>query len=272
MEATSLRIGAAANAVDFREPTQADDGERFMKDSKRGSRNAATATVPRKAVSAEPHAPSHLDADAEINWKIIELLQEDGRMAFSTIAEKIGVSEGTVRNRVNQLREENAMQISASVLPEAFGYRWNSVVFIKLNSSANIDKVANPFGPTSMIVPSGASTSTCPAASKRVRMPGASCRHVSGAKSACGTGREPQLVVIPEGMRHSDQVCRAARWRWPPARTAPRSRRPSSRPRASRSPSGYSVRPSARRTMRSCSTLCAVGYPSLGLARHGRPA
>ena len=142
MEATSLRIGAAANAVDFREPTQADDGERFMKDSKRGSRNAATATVPRKAVSAEPHAPSHLDADAEINWKIIELLQEDGRMAFSTIAEKIGVSEGTVRNRVNQLREENAMQISASVLPEAFGYRWNSVVFIKLNSSANIDKVA----------------------------------------------------------------------------------------------------------------------------------
>jgi len=113
-----------------------------MKDNKRGSRNAGTAPAPRKAASAEPPAPSHLDADAEINWKIIELLQEDGRMAFSTIAEKIGVSEGTVRNRVNQLREDNAMQISASVLPEAFGYRWNSVVFIKLNSSANIDKVA----------------------------------------------------------------------------------------------------------------------------------
>jgi Lrp/AsnC family transcriptional regulator for asnA, asnC and gidA len=86
--------------------------------------------------------PGHLDAEGELNWKIIALLQEDGRMPFSTIAEKVGVSEGTVRNRVNQLREENVMEISAAVLPQAFGYTWNSVVFIKLNAGADLDQVA----------------------------------------------------------------------------------------------------------------------------------
>ena len=84
----------------------------------------------------------HLDDDAELNWKIIMLLQEDGRMPFSTIAEKVGVSEGTVRNRIKQLRDDNVMQITAQVLPQAFGYTWNSVVFIKLRGSENLDRVA----------------------------------------------------------------------------------------------------------------------------------
>lgn len=82
------------------------------------------------------------DEDGELNWKIISLLQEDGRMPFSTIASKLGVSEGTVRNRVNQLRDDKVMEISASVLPQAFGFNWNSVVFIKLNAGADIEKVA----------------------------------------------------------------------------------------------------------------------------------
>jgi Lrp/AsnC family transcriptional regulator for asnA, asnC and gidA len=87
-------------------------------------------------------AAAHLDSDAGLNWKIISLLQEDGRMPFSTIAEKVGVSEGTVRNRVNQLREQNVMQITAQVLPQAFDYTWNSVVFLRINSGANIEAVA----------------------------------------------------------------------------------------------------------------------------------
>jgi len=97
-----------------------------MSENKRGARGASEA----------------LDEDSELNWKIIALLQEDGRMPFSTIATKLGVSEGTVRNRVNQLRDDNVMEISASVLPQAFGFNWNSVVFIKLNAGADIEKVA----------------------------------------------------------------------------------------------------------------------------------
>lgn len=63
-------------------------------------------------------------------------------MPFSTIAQRVGVSEGTVRNRVKQLRQDNAIQIVAEASPQAFGYRWNSVVLLKLNPRANIDEVA----------------------------------------------------------------------------------------------------------------------------------
>jgi Lrp/AsnC family transcriptional regulator for asnA, asnC and gidA len=87
-------------------------------------------------------ASDHLGEDAVLNLKIVSLLQEDGRMPFSTIAEKTGVSEGTVRNRVNQLRAANFMAVTASVSPEAFGYRWNSTTLLKVNPAANIDKLA----------------------------------------------------------------------------------------------------------------------------------
>ena len=63
-------------------------------------------------------------------------------MPFSTIAERVGVSEGTVRNRVRQLRQDNAIQIVAEASPQAFGYHWNSVVLLKVNPQANIDEVA----------------------------------------------------------------------------------------------------------------------------------
>jgi len=103
--------------------------------------------APESESAARPHplpepANGELDEDGELNWKIVSLLQEDGRMPFSTIAEKTGVSEGTVRNRVNQLRADNVMAVTAAVIPEAFGYRWNSTTLLKVNAAANIDKLA----------------------------------------------------------------------------------------------------------------------------------
>jgi Lrp/AsnC family transcriptional regulator for asnA, asnC and gidA len=97
----------------------------------------------RPAAAAAP-GPAVEDpgSEVELNWKIISLLQEDGRMPFSTIAERVGVSEGTVRNRMKQLRDDNVMQITAQVLPEAFGYHWNSVVFLKLCGKESLDAVA----------------------------------------------------------------------------------------------------------------------------------
>ena len=49
--------------------------------------------------------------------------------------------------------------------------------------SENSARMPNPLGPMSMIVPAGESTTTCPAASHRVRIPGASCSTVSGESS-----------------------------------------------------------------------------------------
>lgn len=95
----------------------------------------------KKRAPAPAPAPEGLGEEAQLNWNIISLLQEDGRVPFSTIADKLGVSEGTVRNRVKQLRDDNVMNIGATVLAQAFGYSWNSIVFIKVASGAHIDDI-----------------------------------------------------------------------------------------------------------------------------------
>lgn len=78
----------------------------------------------------------------ELNQRIIELLQQDGRMAYSSIASVIGVSEGTVRNRVRQLIDDNVITIQAEALPDAFGYKFNTMTFIKVAAGADVDAVA----------------------------------------------------------------------------------------------------------------------------------
>jgi len=95
----------------------------------------------KKRAAAEQPAPAGLGEEAQLNWSIVSLLQEDGRLPFSTIADKLGVSEGTVRNRVKQLRDDNVMNIGATVLAQAFGYTWNSIVFVKVAPGAHIDRV-----------------------------------------------------------------------------------------------------------------------------------
>lgn len=77
--------------------------------------------------------------------RIIEFLQEDGRMPYSTIAAKLDVSEGTVRNRVRQLLDDNVITIQAEAMPGAFGYSFNTVTFLKVAPKANIEAVANRF-------------------------------------------------------------------------------------------------------------------------------
>jgi len=44
---------------------------------------------------------------------------KDGRESFKTIADHLGLAEGTVRNRVRRLREDGVLDITALVDPEA---------------------------------------------------------------------------------------------------------------------------------------------------------
>ncbi|MEM3716058.1 MAG: AsnC family transcriptional regulator, partial [Candidatus Bathyarchaeia archaeon] len=41
----------------------------------------------------------------ELDFQIIELLQEDSRISFNKIASKLGISVGTAYNRVRSLEE-----------------------------------------------------------------------------------------------------------------------------------------------------------------------
>ena len=58
----------------------------------------------------------------KIDRDIISFLQYDGRMPFSKIASKLGISEGTVRRRVKQLTNDGVLQIVAVVEPQYLGW------------------------------------------------------------------------------------------------------------------------------------------------------
>jgi Lrp/AsnC family transcriptional regulator for asnA, asnC and gidA len=58
----------------------------------------------------------------QTDCKIIELLQKDGRMPNTMIAKKLGVSEATVRSRLNRLIKEEYIQIVAVSNPLKLGF------------------------------------------------------------------------------------------------------------------------------------------------------
>jgi Lrp/AsnC family transcriptional regulator for asnA, asnC and gidA len=77
----------------------------------------------------------------EIDRAIIARLQYDGRMPFTQIASELGISEGTVRQRVKRLDEDGVLQIVAVVEPRFLG--WDAAGMIGVTVQAgNIDAVA----------------------------------------------------------------------------------------------------------------------------------
>ena len=72
---------------------------------------------------------------SDIDRAIISFLQFDGRMSFTKIAEELGISEGTVRRRVKQLKEDGTLQIVAIVEPHELG--WTEVAMIGLSVKSN---------------------------------------------------------------------------------------------------------------------------------------
>jgi Lrp/AsnC family transcriptional regulator for asnA, asnC and gidA len=68
-----------------------------------------------------------------IDWKIITLLNEDGRMPSAEIARRLGsVSARTVTNRINHLTEKGIINIRAIVNPETVGYGVMADVFVEV--------------------------------------------------------------------------------------------------------------------------------------------
>ena len=69
----------------------------------------------------------------ETNKAIIKELS-NGRNAFSTIAEKIGITENTVRSRVNKLLEEGVLKISGLVDPQSIPELQVVIMGVKLST------------------------------------------------------------------------------------------------------------------------------------------
>ena len=69
----------------------------------------------------------------DTNIAIIKELR-NGRKAFSSIADKIGITENTVRSRVNKLIEDGVLQISGLVNPQFIPEMQVVVMGIKLST------------------------------------------------------------------------------------------------------------------------------------------
>ncbi len=63
----------------------------------------------------------HIDLD-DTDQAIIQLLRQDGRMAYRAIARELDIAENTVRARVRRMEESNTMRVVAVTDIEAAGY------------------------------------------------------------------------------------------------------------------------------------------------------
>ena len=80
-----------------------------------------------------------------LNLKIVEHLKEDGRATFSSIADKLGVSESTVRTRVTRMREQNVIQFITVTNPLALGQSSWAMLGISVRSDTGVGRVAEYF-------------------------------------------------------------------------------------------------------------------------------
>ena len=84
-----------------------------------------------------PVAPARLD---DLDRRIVEALQVNGRESFRSIASRLGVSEATVRARYARLTREAVMQVVAVTNPLGLGYE-QALVGIK--TSGPPDEIAD---------------------------------------------------------------------------------------------------------------------------------
>lgn len=88
----------------------------------------------------------------ELNKNIVAMLETDGRVPFKEIAETLGVSEGTIRNRVNGMKQSGMLKIVAIADPTAFQYRADAMLGIKVAAGVAPRKVAERLSAINEIV------------------------------------------------------------------------------------------------------------------------
>ena len=88
----------------------------------------------------------------DLNQRIIRLLQDDGRVAYDVIGQQLGVSGGTIRNRVTRMREAGMLRIVAVVDPVAVDYESDAMLGIKIAPGITPAAVAQRLDPHPAVV------------------------------------------------------------------------------------------------------------------------
>jgi Lrp/AsnC family transcriptional regulator for asnA, asnC and gidA len=57
-----------------------------------------------------------------LDFEVLSCLQQDGRMSFTVMADKLHVSVGTIRTRVNKLIEDGTINIMEELIQIKLGF------------------------------------------------------------------------------------------------------------------------------------------------------
>ena len=70
---------------------------------------------------------------AELDWKLLDLLQEDARLSNQEMADRVGLSASSCWRRVKALEEAGLITGYAAILaPEAAGFTFSAIVHVSL--------------------------------------------------------------------------------------------------------------------------------------------
>jgi len=75
----------------------------------------------------------------ELDKRIIEHLQQDGRRPFTQIATDLGVSEAAVRARTNRMVEKGVIQVVGVTDPLKLGFQQMAMIGIKVEAARLIE-------------------------------------------------------------------------------------------------------------------------------------
>jgi Lrp/AsnC family transcriptional regulator for asnA, asnC and gidA len=80
----------------------------------------------------------------DLDLHIIALLQPDGRLAFAEIAARLGVSEGTIRQRYRKLIDSGVLQVVGVADPFKIGFAAMAMIGINvaIDGDRGVDAVA----------------------------------------------------------------------------------------------------------------------------------
>lgn len=123
-QSDAIRISSSAHGT---------HGPPNLAGGRRATRLAPFGQTPR--AMAEKH---ELDA---IELRLIELLQEDGRMSTQTLAQRAGCAEPTARRRLRRLLSEGIVQIVGAVDPFDVGFESPVIINLKVDLK-RIDEIA----------------------------------------------------------------------------------------------------------------------------------
>jgi len=79
----------------------------------------------------------------QTDMKILEILEENGRVPNNEIAAKLSISEGTVRNRIKKLTENNFLKVKGLINPDEGTEKQLIFILVTLVMTKHWKEIAN---------------------------------------------------------------------------------------------------------------------------------